>query len=177
MGIDRWDELWEGVLHMPPAPSREHQRVGTKLVGFLEARLAARGTEVQYETEVHRVGSGDRDYRVPDLVFFHRAQAGVVLTARGIEGAPAAVLEIRSPEDETYEKLDFYASLGVTEVMVVDPLTRRAEVYRLAGTRYVAVSDDDGGWVHAASIGVRFSTVPGDKPLLRVECDGATRDI
>jgi len=24
-GLDRWDEMWEGVLHVPPAPNREHQ--------------------------------------------------------------------------------------------------------------------------------------------------------
>ena len=24
-GADRWEERWEGVLHMPPAPNREHQ--------------------------------------------------------------------------------------------------------------------------------------------------------
>ncbi len=24
-GADIWDEMWEGVLHMPPAPNIEHQ--------------------------------------------------------------------------------------------------------------------------------------------------------
>jgi hypothetical protein len=26
-GLDRWDELWEGVLHLTPAPNVEHQRI------------------------------------------------------------------------------------------------------------------------------------------------------
>ena len=24
-GIDRWDEVWDGVLHVPPTPSTFHQ--------------------------------------------------------------------------------------------------------------------------------------------------------
>jgi hypothetical protein len=24
-GAERWDEMWEGVLHMTPAPNRDHQ--------------------------------------------------------------------------------------------------------------------------------------------------------
>jgi Uma2 family endonuclease len=35
---------------------------------------------------------------------------------------PAAlVLEIISPGDETWEKLDFYAAHGVEELLIVDP--------------------------------------------------------
>jgi hypothetical protein len=26
-GADRWDEMWEGVLHMPPMPNLEHQEL------------------------------------------------------------------------------------------------------------------------------------------------------
>ena len=33
----------------------------------------------------------------------------------GIHGGPDAVIEIRSPGDETYEKLEFYARLGVRD--------------------------------------------------------------
>ena len=139
--------------------------------------LAARKIALQCETEVHRPGSGGNDYRVPDLVFFREDQPGLALTAHGFEGAPLAVLEILSPNDETYGKIDFYATLGVAEVIVIDPPSRRAEIFRLAGARYVAVSADDRGRAHAASLDVRFSTVPGDEPALRVECGGAARDV
>lgn len=30
-GADRWDEMWEGVLHMPPVPTPEHQGDPTTL--------------------------------------------------------------------------------------------------------------------------------------------------
>jgi len=46
LGLDRWDEMWEGVLHMSPAPAREHQRILTELLVFLVTllRRTARGT-------------------------------------------------------------------------------------------------------------------------------------
>jgi Uma2 family endonuclease len=175
LGLDHHDEIWEGVLHMPPAPGFAHQRLGSRLLGFLEPRLARSGILVMYQTEVHEAGSGGKNYRIPDMVFF-RDEAGLV-TMRGLEGAPLAVLEIRSPDDETYEKFAFWARLGVAEVIVLVPDTRAAEVYRLAGDRYVATSADVTGAVHAASIDVRFTTLQGDPPKLRVEHGGAAIEI
>ena len=45
-GIDRWDEMWEGVLHMPPAPNYEHQRMLDSLIIVLAPLLdeTKRGT-------------------------------------------------------------------------------------------------------------------------------------
>jgi hypothetical protein len=31
-GLDRLDEVWEGVLHMVPAPSFEHARIAQQLL-------------------------------------------------------------------------------------------------------------------------------------------------
>ncbi len=30
-GANRWDEMWEGVLHMPPMPNRDHQDLALSL--------------------------------------------------------------------------------------------------------------------------------------------------
>ncbi len=177
LGLDRFDEVWEGVVHMPPAPGQEHQPLGSKLLIFLGVILERCGVQVQYQTEVHRPGSGGSDYRIPDLVAFRDDQPGIAVISRGIEGGPLAVIEILSPDDETYEKFDFYAALGVAEIIVLQPLTREAEVYRLAGPRYLAVSPDDRGRVAAMSIDARFSTLPGDPPRLRVECGGEAREL
>ncbi len=176
LGLDRYDEQWEGVLHMGPAPGFVHQDVAGGLYAFLKPLLAERGIRVLYETEVHRPGAGGSDYRIPDMVFF-RAEATELITARGLQGAPLGVLDIRSPDDETYEKFEFWARLGVPELIVIEPEARRVEIYRFAGGRYVAVPPDGQGWCHAASIDVRFSTAPGDKPRLRVQCGGVLRDI
>jgi hypothetical protein len=37
-GADRWDEMWEGVLHMPPMPNREHQELEWAMETYLRMR-------------------------------------------------------------------------------------------------------------------------------------------
>ena len=46
------------------------------------------------------------------------------------------VVEILSPDDETYEKLPFYATHGVEEVLVLHPEERRAHFFLLGGDGY-----------------------------------------
>lgn len=47
-GLDRWDEMWEGVLHMTPAPSLEHQRMLDTMVECLRPRLRETGRGALY---------------------------------------------------------------------------------------------------------------------------------
>jgi Uma2 family endonuclease len=54
-------------------------------------------------------------------------------------GGPDMAVEILSEDDPTYQKLDFYKSRGVREVLVVDPDTGEPELWRLAGAEYVEV--------------------------------------
>jgi hypothetical protein len=63
----------------------------------------------------------------------------------------------------------------VREVLILEPVTRAVEIYRLAGPSYLVVGADEQGRVHAETIDARFRTVPG--PRLRVECGGESRDI
>lgn len=46
------------------------------------------------------------------------------------------MVEVLSPEDETYEKLPFYAPRAVAELFVVEPEKRRVRVTVLAGDHY-----------------------------------------
>jgi Uma2 family endonuclease len=174
LGHDRWDEIWDGVLHVPPPPSSDHQGLGSDLLVFVGPHLRRRGIRVLYETGVYRPGAERLDYRIPDLTFIPVDPPPGLVSRRGIEGAALAVLELLSPDDETYDKLPFYASLGIREVIVIDPATRAVDVYRLAGTAYVAVSADERGRVHAATIDVRFSTTEG---ALRVEHAGDATEL
>jgi Uma2 family endonuclease len=57
---------------------------------------------------------------------------------RGAERAAVLVVEILSPGDETYDKLDWYAAGGVDEVLVVDPHSCQAEVFGRRGSRMAA---------------------------------------
>lgn len=176
LGQDRFDESWNGVLHMVPPPSFLHQTIGTELASFLRPRLAAYGIQVLIGTGVFRPGSSGRDYRVPDLIFFP-ADRPELITKRGVEGPALCAIEIRSPDDETYEKMPFYADLGIRELVVIEQETRAVEVYRLAGTTYLATSPNEAGRLHATTIDVRWTTLPRPSPRLRVEYQGEAIEI
>jgi Uma2 family endonuclease len=79
------------------------------------------------------------------------------------------VVEILSPYDETYQKLDWYAGVGVGEVLVVDPETRRVELFANRDGRMEPVEP-----VVIECLGVRAETV---EQKLRLTWDGGTADI
>jgi Uma2 family endonuclease len=171
-GIDRWDEMWEGVLHMAPAPYDEHQRILAELLAFLLPLLkrTGRGT-LRPGINVFRDASPREDYRIPDLTFV-AAGREAILAKDGVRGGgPDAVIEIRSPGDETYDKLPFFAALGVREVVVIDRDSKETEAYRLEGPQYVPTAPEPDGAVRAPVLGVGFRLEPGDAPLLVIEDD------
>ena len=169
-GVDRWDEVWEGVLHMVPPPSGAHQRFGGQLFHVLDALAREKGLVGSYETGLFRPGT-DHDYRVPDQVYARPE----LLTDRGVDGPAELVVEIRSPGDETYDKLGFYADLGVGEVLVVQPGEGRAELFSLRGDRHEPVEADARGETSMESLGVRLSTVDG--PRLRLAWSGGPAEL
>lgn len=164
-GADRWDEMWAGELHMVPPPSERHQEVGLALLRALLPQAEERGLIGRYETGLFRPDA-DKDWRVPDQTYCRPE----LRSERGIEGPAALVVEVLSPGDETYEKLDWYADLGVSEVLVVDPASRRVELY----------SNQDGRMARVApplviqALGVTAETVEG---TLRLTWDGGVADI
>jgi hypothetical protein len=84
-------------------------------------------------------------------------------------------VEIRSPDDETYEKLPFYAKLGVPELLVVHPESKLVELYALDSTAYRRVQGDTTGAVHVRALDVRLTTTT--EPALRIEWDGGSQEI
>jgi Uma2 family endonuclease len=166
-GLDRWDEMWEGVLHMTPAPSVEHQRILDELIFFLTGHMkTTRHGTVRSGINVFQAS---KNFRIPDLTFVAQGRDRI-FSADGVrDGGPDAVIEIRSPEDETYDKLPFFAALGIREVIVVDRDTKRPEIYRLAGEQYVALQADADGWLGSETMIVKFRAIEGQPPRLRVE--------
>ncbi len=79
------------------------------------------------------------------------------------------MIEIQSPDDETYDTLPFYAAVAVREVIVIDRDTKRPEVYRIAGTQCVALQPDPDGWLRSEPMGVRLSVVGHLPPRLVIE--------
>ncbi len=162
LGLDVFDEVWEGVLHMVPPPSGDHQRLGTRLVVIVLAAAERRGLVASHETGLF---AADDDYRVPDIIVSRPANC----SRRGVDDTAELVVELRSPGDESSEKLPWYAARGVTETLIVDPATRTFELYRNHHAAPMPVSPDADGGVDLATLGVRLLTVSsGEGPRLRV---------
>jgi Uma2 family endonuclease len=110
-GQDLFDEVWEGVLHMNPAPSGRHGDLESQLHVLLRPLAVAAGLCMRGQFNLGE----DHDYRVPDAGL-HRDKADCVYY-RSAE----LVVEIVSPDDETWSKLGFYAAHQVGELVIVDP--------------------------------------------------------
>ena len=126
-GLARLDEVWAGVLHMIPAPSLAHARIAQQLAELLGP--LARGAMHEFN-----LGDSEADFRVPDGALHRPGAHGTWLSTA------ALVVEIVSPGDETWEKLPFYASHNVDEVLIVDPLKRTVTWLGLAGESYSELS-------------------------------------
>ena len=129
-GQDRSDEMWSGVLHLSPHSTLGHARLSQQLAEILGP--LARGVGLIPAIAEFNLGESDQDYRVPDGGLVRdRADHLFVPTA-------ALVIEIRSPNDESWEKLPFYAAHGVDEVVILEPEDHGVHWLQLQEGGYVA---------------------------------------
>jgi Uma2 family endonuclease len=175
VGADRWDEMWEGVLHMPPPPNLEHQDLGGALEAYLRSRWAPKhGAKVYHEVAVAPPGGWPKNYRAPDLVLLLPQRFGVK-REEYIEGAPDVVVEIHSPADEAYEKLLFYAQLGVPEVWIIRRDTKEPEIHVLKRGRYKKQVADADGWFRSPGTGIEMRVGRPGKLAVRLADDETSR--
>lgn len=172
-GADQWDAVWEGVLHLPPLPNFDHQGLAQDLEDWLRRNWARpRRGRVYQEVNVSPRGGWPDNYRIPDLILLSRERlAGI----RGeyFEGPPLVVVEIRSPGDESYEKLPFYAELGTPEAWIIDRDSREIELLILNHGTCTGVAPDADGWRTSPATGVQFSPRPERKLAVRLESQPA----
>ncbi len=169
LGHDRWDEMWEGVLHMVPPAGGPHQGLGTNLLVVIAPLAKRRGLVARYGTGLFRPAVDD-DYRVPDLLVTRPER----LVQRGVDGAAELVVEILSPGDESYAKLDWYADLGVREMVIVDPATLAVELYRGTPEGPVRVAPGPDGSVRCEVLEAGLVTIGG---AIRVTWDDGQDDV
>src|SRR5205809_6717642 len=78
-GIDRFDEMWEGVLHMAPAPIYEHQRIVSEIAEFVRPLCRRRGRgELVFQINVFNDASPRPDYRIPAFTFIATGRQPVI---------------------------------------------------------------------------------------------------
>src|SRR5688500_6298857 len=135
-GLDRHDEVWEGVYMMAPIANTEHLDLQGGLVWALRSAFGSDGPQ--------RVAPGgnvsDRqqdwthNYRIPDVIVVLPGSAARDCGTHWC-GGPDLCVEIASRSDRSRDKLDFYSQIGVRELLLVDRNPWQLELYRLAGGR------------------------------------------
>src|ERR1700723_2831451 len=129
LDLDHYDEVWEGVLHINPPPTGEHQYVLQQLSVLLDP-LARNVGLVAVINEFGLGREGKDNYRVPDGGLHRGVPRGVC------QRTAALVIEIVSPGDETWNKLSFYAAHDVEEILILDPEKRSVSWLGLADGEY-----------------------------------------
>src|SRR5579859_2638529 len=130
LGQDLLDEVWDGVLHMNPAPHGRHLNVPQQLAELLGP--LARQARLLCRMGIFNLGESD-NYRVPDGGLFRPGPDQLFYET------VALVVEIVSPGDESWDKRPFYASHGVEELLIVDPQERTVHWLGLSAGQYGAV--------------------------------------
>lgn len=120
LGLDRFDEVWEGRYVVPPDPHLNHGRTQLGVAALLLSAARRLG--------LHAAGTfnlgGPADYRVPD--------AGLIPVPPAVwHDRATLVVEVLSPDDGTFDKLDFYRDHAARELLVLDWTTRGVRVIDL----------------------------------------------
>ncbi len=120
LGQDGRDEVWEGRYVVAPDPDGRHGEMQIELCELLTP--VARRLGLRRTTTFNLGGPGD--FRVPD--------AGLLPGPLGVwHDTAVLVVEILSPDDETFAKLDFYTAHGVQELLVADWQTRTIRCFAM----------------------------------------------
>lgn len=133
---NRYVELSEGRLIMPPHPTYSHQEALKRLFLRLHTFVEKNGLgTVEIAPLPVRLWPGK--IREPDILFVaneHQDRIG-----EKVFGVPDLVVEVISPathEVDRGEKFFEYAQAGVREYWLVDPKKHTVEVYVLQGRAY-----------------------------------------
>ena len=174
LGLDRRDEVWDGVYHVVPSASSPHQLIEVDLVLALHPIVSPLGFKVVCDLDILDPKQGDENYRQPDV----SVVAPSDMIHRGINGHAELVIEILSPNDESRKKAEFYAACGIPELWLIDPATREVEVYALRRRRYVRARADGHGIVKAPRFTLELQTVTtADGPKLQIRWSGGSAEI
>ncbi len=127
LGQDGHDEVWEGIYHVAPMAHAWHGYLDRVLAVLLDPYARAVGL---VGTSAFNLGDNKDDFRVPDRGF-HRSLPALIWVPTA-----AIVVEVISPDDETWAKFDFYARHQVDEICVADPVARQLRWFARTGLAY-----------------------------------------
>ncbi len=172
-GVDRYDEVWEGMYVMAAMPNNAHQKLLDDLGDILTevVKRGKLGDKYPGANVSDRRKGWESNYRVPDLVV-------VLKDSRAVDcgthfcGGPDFLVEIQSPGDDTEEKVPFYAQIGVRELLIVHRDKRTLRLLRLEGEDLGPVEPESlegREWLVSAVLPLAFRrSVRKGRPLTQV---------
>jgi Uma2 family endonuclease len=137
-------EIVDGELFLSPRPAGPHTRVASLLGGdlmgpFDRGRGGPGGWIILDEPELHL---GD-DILVPDLAGWRRDRLPGIGNVAYFTVTPDWICEVLSPSTRRLDrilKLPIYASAGVRNAWLIDPIDRSLEVFRLHEGKWIAIA-------------------------------------
>lgn len=182
-GIDRFDEVWEGVYVMSPLADDQHQELATLLGSVFTFSIGPElGAKVRVGVNISDRSRGwKKNFRCLDVAVF---LPGTTAINQGAfwQGGPDFAVEVRSRGDRSRKKLPFYASVGTRELLIVDRNPWALELYRLddAALRSVGkLTPGDGATLRSAVVPLTFGLRDGaERPVIEVaHADGRRWDV
>jgi Uma2 family endonuclease len=172
-GIDRWDEVWDGVYVVPSLPNDEHQEIQFNLLRPLGDVVTDPGLgKVRAGVNVtDRHPNWKENFRCPDVVVYLSTTTAVNYGVYWL-GGPDFLVEIVSPDEDPAAKFDFYAKVKAREVLVVKRDPWALELYRLRGRKMARVGSSTLSKptvVKSQVVPLTFKLIPGKpRPVIEV---------
>ena len=174
-GLDRYDEVWEGVYLMSPLANNEHQTIATRLATCISIviDIPRLGVVLAGSNVSDRVDDWKQNYICPDVAVYLKANPA---QDRGTYwlGGPDFAVEVVSQYDRSREKLAIYATFNTREVLIVDRYPWALDLYRLneAGTYDLVGRStlDDPKILASVVLPLSFRLQPGDdRPAITIQ--------
>jgi Uma2 family endonuclease len=172
-GLDRRDEVWEGIYVMSPDPNYEHQSFSGKFVHlFSIVRDPFAGADVLPGLNVSdRVDGWHKNFRIPDVAVYLPGNPARNCGTH-MCGGPDFAVEILSENDLARSKLNFYAKVNTRELLFLDRDPWALELYRLIDGRFELVgisTSDDPSILSSQALNLSFRLVPGEgRPTIEI---------
>ena len=138
------DEVWDGVLVMPPRANNEHQSMVMKFtLAFSHAVDFEVGDSVLPGCNVSDRDVGwTENYREPDAAVYLTTNLAKDSNTHRV-GGPDLAVEIACPGEDPRLKLDFYAKVNTRELLIVERDPWSVEMYQLQSGKLVLAGTSD----------------------------------
>ncbi len=169
---NQYDEIWEGVYIVTPLPNNEHQEIVGEF-GLILREVIRRPGLGQVFPGVNlsdRAEGWKQNFREPDVAVFLKNTKAINHDTHW-QGAADFLVEIISPGERTRDKIPFYGSIGVVELLIVDRDPWTLELYRHQDGQLVKVGQstlEAPGILSSETVGLSFQLQAGEsRPQIR----------